>query len=193
MDREAPLAAIAGCRRCSLARKSSKIKALAGMFGLPDARNKTFRPCHVRSVFVAKLLEHHPLLRADSKREEDSKCDHVRRTCHPIRDDERVGNGPLPSLVQEVPCSIDPGHREAPLCKSDGTSARTTAQIESRFSHRLMMPLRQRIAGGYATPGVLCKDTGVLRRRCRQCADGLQSAFTAPSSRVPSQSARAKQ
>ena len=93
MDREAPLAAIAGCRRCSLARKSSKIKALAGMFGLPDARNKTFRPCHVRSVFVAKLLEHHPLLRADSKREEDSKCDHVRRTCHPIRDDERVGNG----------------------------------------------------------------------------------------------------
>src|SRR2546425_11643307 len=69
------------------------MRMLAGMFCLPDARNKTFRPCHVRSVLVAKLLEHHPLLRADTKREEDSKCDQVRRTCHPIRDDERVGNG----------------------------------------------------------------------------------------------------
>lgn len=66
---------------------------LAGLFCLPDVGNKTFRPCYVRGVFVAKLLEHHPLLRTDTKREEDSKCDQVRRTCHPFRDDERVGNG----------------------------------------------------------------------------------------------------
>ena len=35
---------------------------------LPDARNKTLRPCRVRGVFVAKLLDHHPLLRTKTKR-----------------------------------------------------------------------------------------------------------------------------
>ena len=30
---------------------------------LPHARNKTLRPCRVHCVFIAKLLDHHPLLR----------------------------------------------------------------------------------------------------------------------------------
>src|SRR5208337_2580708 len=65
----------------------------AGKYCLPDARNETLRPCRVRRVFVAKLLNHHPLLRADAKRAEDRERDQVRRTCHPIRDDERLADG----------------------------------------------------------------------------------------------------
>src|SRR5687767_5130317 len=60
---------------------------------LPDTRNKTLRPCRVCGVFVAKLLDHHPLLGADTKRQEDNECDQVRRTCHPVRDDECLANG----------------------------------------------------------------------------------------------------
>ena len=44
---------------------------------LPNARYKTLRPCRVRRVFVAKLLNHHPLLRADAKRAEDRERDQV--------------------------------------------------------------------------------------------------------------------
>src|SRR6185369_3160420 len=60
---------------------------------LPDARNKTLRSRRVRRVFVAKPLEHHPLLRADTKREEDGERDQVHRTRHPVRDDEGLPDG----------------------------------------------------------------------------------------------------
>jgi len=66
---------------------------LAGKHFLPNARNKTLRPCRVRHVFFAKLLDHHPLLHADAKRAEDRERDQVRRTCYPIRDDERLADG----------------------------------------------------------------------------------------------------
>ncbi len=72
---------------------SGALRVLAGKYCLPDARNETLRPCRVRRVFVAKLLNHHPLLRADAKRAEDRERDQVRRTCHPIRDDERLADG----------------------------------------------------------------------------------------------------
>jgi hypothetical protein len=49
---------------------------------------------------------------------------------HPL--DRDLGRfGVHPSLVQEVLRSIDSGDREAPLCESEGTSARAAAQIES--------------------------------------------------------------
>src|SRR5688572_4061216 len=53
-------------------------RAAAGnrKYYLPDARNETLRPCRVRRVFVAKLLNHH-LLRADAKRAEDRERDQV--------------------------------------------------------------------------------------------------------------------
>src|SRR4029453_9188227 len=60
---------------------------------LPDARNKTLRSRGVSRVFFAKSLQHHPLLRADTKREENRERDQVRRTRHPIRDDERLADG----------------------------------------------------------------------------------------------------
>ena len=69
------------------------MRLVAGEHWLPDARNETLRPCRVRCVFVAKLLNHHPLLRADPKGAEDRERDQVRRTCHPIRDDERLADG----------------------------------------------------------------------------------------------------
>src|SRR5580658_333755 len=65
----------------------------AGKHCLPDARNESLRPCRVRRVFVAKLLNHHPLLRADAKRAEDRERDQVRRTSNPIRNDERLADG----------------------------------------------------------------------------------------------------
>src|SRR5207302_1369514 len=69
------------------------LRLVTGKYYLPDARNETLRPCRVRRVFVAKLLNHHPLLRADAKRAEDRERDQVRRTCRPIRDDERQADG----------------------------------------------------------------------------------------------------
>src|SRR5260370_37419397 len=71
---------------------SGALRLVAGKYCLPDARNETLRPCRVRRVFVAKLLNHHPLLRADAKRAEDRERDQVRRTSHPIRDDERLAD-----------------------------------------------------------------------------------------------------
>ncbi len=65
---------------------------VTGEYCLPDARNEPLRPCRVRRVFVAKLLNHHPLLRADAKRAEDRERDQIRRTCYPIRDDERLAD-----------------------------------------------------------------------------------------------------
>ena len=56
------------------------MRLVAGQYWLPDARNETLRPCRVRCVFVAKLLNHHPLLRADPKGAEDRERDQVRRT-----------------------------------------------------------------------------------------------------------------
>ena len=38
------------------------MRLVAGEYWLPDARNETLRPCRVRCVFVAKLLNHHPEL-----------------------------------------------------------------------------------------------------------------------------------
>jgi hypothetical protein len=72
---------------------SGALRPVTGKCCLPDARNETLCPCRVRRVFVAKLLNHHPLLRADAKRAEDRERDQVRRTCHPIRDDERLADG----------------------------------------------------------------------------------------------------
>jgi hypothetical protein len=72
---------------------SGALRLVTGKYYLPDARNETLCPCRVRRVFVAKLLNHHPLLRADAKRAEDRERDQVRRTCHPIRDDERLADG----------------------------------------------------------------------------------------------------
>ena len=72
---------------------SGALCLVTGKYRLPDARNETLRPCRVRRVFVAKLLSHHPLFRADAKRAEDRERDQVRRTCHPIRDDERLADG----------------------------------------------------------------------------------------------------
>src|SRR5688572_26539207 len=72
---------------------SGALRLVTGKYYLPDARNETLRPCRVRRVFVAKLLNHHPHLRADAKRAEDRERDQVRRTCHPIRDDERLADG----------------------------------------------------------------------------------------------------
>src|ERR1700683_1882480 len=66
---------------------------VTGKYYLPNARNETLRPCRGRRVIVAKLLKHRPLLRADAKRAEDHERDQVRRTRHPIRDDERLADG----------------------------------------------------------------------------------------------------
>jgi hypothetical protein len=75
------------------AHASLALRLVTGKYCLPDARNETLRPCRVRRVFVAKLLNHHSLLRAEAKRAEDRERDQVRRTCHPIRDDERLADG----------------------------------------------------------------------------------------------------
>ena len=56
---------------------SGALRLLAGKYCLPDARNETLRPRRVRRVFVAKLLNHHPLLGADTKRAEDRDRDQV--------------------------------------------------------------------------------------------------------------------
>ena len=72
---------------------SGALRVLPGKYFLPDARNETLRPRRVRRVFVSKRLNHHPLLRADAKRAENRERDQVRRTCHPIRDDERLADG----------------------------------------------------------------------------------------------------
>ena len=40
------------------------------MDALPNATNKTGGPRHVGRVFAAKLLEHHPFLRTNTKRVE---------------------------------------------------------------------------------------------------------------------------
>src|SRR4029450_7171620 len=57
-------------------------------FGSPDTRNKSFRLRHVRRVFVTKFLEHHPLLIADPKRDENPKRDEVRLSTNPMRKDK---------------------------------------------------------------------------------------------------------
>ena len=59
----------------------------------PDSRYEPPGPCHVRGVFIAEGLEHHPFLRADTKREEDSKRHEVRRSCNPVRNHERLADG----------------------------------------------------------------------------------------------------
>ena len=72
---------------------SGAFLVVTGKYYLPNARNETLRPCRVRRVFFAKLLNHHPLLRADAKRAEDRERDQVRRTRYPIRDYERLADG----------------------------------------------------------------------------------------------------
>src|ERR1700689_1449090 len=72
---------------------SGALRRVTGKYCLPHARNETLRPCRVRRVFVAKLLDHHPLLRADAKRAEDREGDQVRRTCPPLGDAERLADG----------------------------------------------------------------------------------------------------
>ena len=39
----------------------------------PDSGHEQLCPCHVRRVFVAECLEHHPFLCTDTKRKENSK------------------------------------------------------------------------------------------------------------------------
>ena len=59
----------------------------------PDSGYEPFGPCHVRRVFVAERLDHHPFLCTDTKGEENSECDKVRRSCNPVRNDERLPDG----------------------------------------------------------------------------------------------------
>src|SRR6185295_17121754 len=60
---------------------------------LPDVRNKTLRPCHVSSVFVAKLLAHHFLFGTDTKRKENSERNQIREARHPVRDYQGLADG----------------------------------------------------------------------------------------------------
>src|SRR5256885_9406430 len=68
------------------------LRLVTGKYHLPNARDETLRPCRVRRVFIAKLLNHHRLLRADAKRAEDCERDQVRGTRQPIWDDERLAD-----------------------------------------------------------------------------------------------------
>src|SRR6476620_8290372 len=60
---------------------------------LPNTRHKSLRSCRVLCVFFAKRLAHHLLFRLNTKRDKDCERDKIRRTCDPVRDDERLANG----------------------------------------------------------------------------------------------------
>src|SRR6266550_3162479 len=59
----------------------------------PDSGYEQLCPCHVRRVFVAECLEHHPFLCTDTKCEENSKRHQVRRPYNPVRKHERLADG----------------------------------------------------------------------------------------------------
>ena len=55
---------------------------------LPDAWNKTLSPSYVRLVVLPKLLQHHALLGAKTKGEEEGHCDTVGRARNPVGNHE---------------------------------------------------------------------------------------------------------
>src|SRR5678815_479388 len=59
----------------------------------PDSGDEQLCLCHVRRVFVAECLEHHPFLCTDTKREEHSKRYQVRRPHNPVRNHQRLTDG----------------------------------------------------------------------------------------------------
>src|SRR5439155_21274754 len=72
---------------------NERIQPVLSQHRLPNARNKTLRPCRVRGVFVAKLMGHHSLFRPDTKRKEDRERDQIRETRDPVRDNEGLADG----------------------------------------------------------------------------------------------------
>ncbi len=81
----------------------------------PDSGYEQLCPCHIRRVFVAECLEHHPFLCTDTKCEENSKRHEVQRPYNPVRKHERLADG-----VEEERCvhwmtdiAVDPLRHES--------------------------------------------------------------------------------
>src|SRR5215471_8241226 len=84
--------------------------------GLPNARNETLRPCRVQNVLIAKLPDHHSLLRVQAKRQEHCERNQVRRTCNPIWNYERLADGiQRQCRVHRVPDTAINALRDEPM------------------------------------------------------------------------------
>src|SRR6516225_3128599 len=56
-----------------------------GTKGSINPRNEPIRACHVGSILVAESLKHHPLLVANTRKEQRTKANDTRQTRDPVR------------------------------------------------------------------------------------------------------------